>query len=125
MMFLTMVHICSTVYLMDLSSGNNMFHGYKLRSYFSESKSVLNRELFCVLLRYKEDGKIKYLYGAEELRSPEKSTLEVCFEDVEKYNQNLAATIIEEYYRYCLYLCRFSTVDTVTGLHAAVQILTK
>jgi DNA replication licensing factor MCM6 len=51
------------------------------------------------LLRYKEDGKIKYLYGAEELRNPEKSTLEVCFEDVEKYNQNLAATIIEEYYR--------------------------
>jgi DNA replication licensing factor MCM6 len=51
------------------------------------------------LCRYKEDGKIKYLYGAEELRSPEKSTLEVCFEDVEKYNQNLAATIIEEYYR--------------------------
>jgi len=110
---------------MDLSSGSNMFHGYKLRLYFSESKSVLYRELFCVLLRYKEDGKIKYLYGAEELRSPEKSTLEVCFEDVEKYNQNLGATIIEEYYRYCLHLCRFSTVDTVTGLHAAVQILIK
>lgn len=54
---------------------------------------------FVFFLRYKEDGKIKYLYGAEELRSPEKSTLEVCFEDVEKYNQNLAATIIEEYYR--------------------------
>jgi hypothetical protein len=84
---------------MELPSGSNMFHGYKLRLYLGESKSVLNRELFCVLLRYKEDGKIKYLYGAEELRSPEKSTLEVCFEDVEKYNQNLAATIIEEYYR--------------------------
>jgi DNA replication licensing factor MCM6 len=33
------------------------------------------------------------------LRNPERSTLEVCFEDIEKYNQNLAATIIEEYYR--------------------------
>jgi DNA replication licensing factor MCM6 len=50
-------------------------------------------------LRYKEDGKIKYLCDAQELRNPERSTLEVCFEDVEKYNQNLAATIIEEYYR--------------------------
>jgi DNA replication licensing factor MCM6 len=39
------------------------------------------------------------LYGAQELRNPERSTLEVSFEDVEKYNQNLAATIIEEYYR--------------------------
>jgi DNA replication licensing factor MCM6 len=81
---------------MELPCGSNMLHGYKLRLYLGESKS---RVLFCVLLRYKEDGKIKYLYGAEELRSPEKSTLEVCFEDVEKYNQNLAATIIEEYYR--------------------------
>lgn len=94
-----MVHICSPVYVMEISSGNNMFHGCELRLYLSESKSVSNRKLFCVLLRYKEDGKIKYLYGAEELRNPEKSTLEVCFEDVEKYNQNLAATIIEEYYR--------------------------
>lgn len=99
MLFLTMIHICSPVNLMELSSGGNMFLGYKLRLYLGESKSVLNRKLFCVLLRYKEDGKIKYLYGAEELRNPEKSTLEVCFEDVEKYNQNLAATIIEEYYR--------------------------
>jgi len=84
---------------MELPCGSNMLHAYKLRLYLGESESVLNRVLFCVLLRYKEDGKIKYLYGAEELRSPEKSTLEVCFEDVEKYNQNLAATIIEEYYR--------------------------
>ncbi|GFG33417.1 hypothetical protein Cfor_10011 [Coptotermes formosanus] len=58
------------------------------------------------LEEYKEDGKIKYLYGAQELRSPEKSTLEVCFEDVEKYNQNLAATIIEEYYRIFPFLCQ-------------------
>jgi DNA replication licensing factor MCM6 len=39
------------------------------------------------------------LYGAQELRNPERSTLEVGCEDIEKYNQNLAATIIEEYYR--------------------------
>lgn len=32
--------------------------------------------------------------------SPERSTLEVSFEDVESYNQTLSTTIIEEYYRY-------------------------
>lgn len=34
-----------------------------------------------------------------ELVSPDRSTLDVSFDDVEKYNQNLATTIIEEYYR--------------------------
>ncbi|KAJ4450240.1 MCM DNA helicase complex subunit mcm6 [Periplaneta americana] len=57
------------------------------------------------LEEYKEDGKIKYLYGAQELRNPDRSTLEVCFEDIEKYNQNLASTIIEEYYRVYPFLC--------------------
>nr|CAD7403286.1 unnamed protein product [Timema cristinae] len=51
------------------------------------------------LEEYKEDGKIKYLDGARDLKNPERSTLEVNFDDVEKYNQNLATTIIEEYYR--------------------------
>nr|CAD7589912.1 unnamed protein product [Timema genevievae] len=51
------------------------------------------------LEEYKEDGKIKYLDGAKDLKNPERSTLEVNFDDVEKYNQNLATTIIEEYYR--------------------------
>jgi DNA replication licensing factor MCM6 len=64
-----------------------------------ESKNLLIIYYFLFFLRYKEDGKIKYLCGAQELRNPERSTLEVCFEDIEKYNQNLAATIIEEYYR--------------------------
>lgn len=32
--------------------------------------------------------------------------LEVSFDDVEKYNQNLATTIIEEYYRIYPYLCQ-------------------
>lgn len=49
--------------------------------------------------RYKEDGEIKYLEGAKELHSMERSTLEVSFEDIEKYNQNLSTTIVEEYYR--------------------------
>lgn len=62
----------------------------------SRNPILINSILF---YRYKEDGKIKYLYGAQDLRNPERSTLEVCFEDIEKYNQNLAATIIEEYYR--------------------------
>ena len=67
---------------------------------------LFNRKLCIIILfifcSYKEDGKLKYLCGAQELRNPERSTLEVSFEDVEKYNQNLSATIIEEYYRFVL-----------------------
>lgn len=40
------------------------------------------------------------------LASPDRSTLEVSFEDIEKYNQNLATTIVEEYYRIFPYLCQ-------------------
>lgn len=53
-----------------------------------------------VFFSFKEDGEQKYLEGVQELRSFERSTLEVSFEDIEKYNQSLATTIIEEYYRY-------------------------
>lgn len=35
----------------------------------------------------------------------ERNTLEVSFEDIEKYNQNLATAIIEEYYRLFPFLC--------------------
>lgn len=48
---------------------------------------------------FKEDGEIKYLKTVADLVNPDRSTLEVSFEDIEKYNQNLATTIIEEYYR--------------------------
>lgn len=36
---------------------------------------------------------------ARDLVKPERNTLEVSFVDVDKYNQNLATTIVEEYYR--------------------------
>lgn len=49
--------------------------------------------------RFREDGVVKYLDGAKELKNEERNTMEVSFEDVEKYNQNLSATIIEEYFR--------------------------
>ncbi|KAF7286168.1 hypothetical protein GWI33_007130 [Rhynchophorus ferrugineus] len=55
---------------------------------------------------YKEDGELKYLEPAKELQNEERSIIEVSFEDVEKYNQNLATTIIEEYYRIYPYLCQ-------------------
>ncbi|XP_059050638.1 DNA replication licensing factor Mcm6 [Achroia grisella] len=51
------------------------------------------------LEEFKEDNEIKYEKHAKELLKPELSTLEVSFDDIEKYNQNLATTIIEEYYR--------------------------
>ncbi|XP_014288658.1 DNA replication licensing factor Mcm6 [Halyomorpha halys] len=58
------------------------------------------------LEEFREDGEVKYLEAAKELQSLERCTLEVNFEDIEKYNQNLATAIIEEYYRIDPYLCR-------------------
>ena len=49
--------------------------------------------------RYSVDGEQKYLAEVQELIRPERNTLSVSFEDVEKYNQQLATTILEEYYR--------------------------
>lgn len=49
---------------------------------------------------------MKYLEPVKELQNQERSTIEVSFEDVEKYNQNLATSIIEEYYRVYPYLCQ-------------------
>ncbi|XP_015600905.1 DNA replication licensing factor Mcm6 [Cephus cinctus] len=55
---------------------------------------------------FKEDGEVKYLEPAKELISPERSTLEVSFDDIEKFNQVLSTTIIEEYYRVYPFLCQ-------------------
>lgn len=58
------------------------------------------------MYRFSEDGTVKYLDPAKELLDQERSTIEISFEDVEKYNQNLATTIIEEYYRIYPFLCK-------------------
>ena len=58
------------------------------------------------LEEFKEDGIVKYLEAARELVSPEHSTLEVTFDDVDEYNQVLSTTIVEEYYRVYPYLCQ-------------------
>ncbi len=58
------------------------------------------------LEEYSIDGELKYLAEAQELIRPERNTLTVSFEDVEKYNQQLATTVLEEYYRVYPYLCR-------------------
>ncbi|KAG5318172.1 MCM6 factor, partial [Acromyrmex heyeri] len=58
------------------------------------------------LERFKEFEVVKYLEPAKELISPERCTLEVSFDDTEAYNQMLATTIIEEYYRVYPYLCQ-------------------
>ncbi|XP_014668098.1 PREDICTED: zygotic DNA replication licensing factor mcm6-B-like [Priapulus caudatus] len=51
-------------------------------------------------------GELKYLNNAKELGRPERNTLTVNFEDLEAYNQNLATTIHEEYYRVYPFVCR-------------------
>uniref|UniRef100_A0A8C7XK34 DNA replication licensing factor MCM6 n=1 Tax=Oryzias sinensis TaxID=183150 RepID=A0A8C7XK34_9TELE len=52
------------------------------------------------------DGEVKYLREGEELIRPERNTLVVSFTDLEGFNQELATTIQEEYYRVYPYLCR-------------------
>lgn len=46
-----------------------------------------------------DDGEVKYVREAEELIRPERNTLLVSFTDLEGFNQELATTIQEEYYR--------------------------
>lgn len=48
----------------------------------------------------------KYLQDAKDLEDPEKNTLYICFPDLQNHDQNLATTIMEEYYRVYPYLCR-------------------
>lgn len=43
---------------------------------------------------------MKYVREAEELIRPERNTLLVSFTDLEGFNQELATTIQEEYYRW-------------------------
>ncbi|KAM4626249.1 DNA replication licensing factor MCM6 [Discoglossus pictus] len=52
------------------------------------------------------DGEVKYRSDAEELIRPERNTLIVSFLDLEQFNQQLATTIQEEFYRVYPYLCR-------------------
>ncbi|XP_074653745.1 zygotic DNA replication licensing factor mcm6-B-like [Tubulanus polymorphus] len=52
------------------------------------------------------DDEVKYVPEARDLVRPERNTLSVSFDDVEQYNQQLATTIIEEYYRVYPYVCR-------------------
>ncbi|XP_032781435.2 LOW QUALITY PROTEIN: zygotic DNA replication licensing factor mcm6 [Daphnia magna] len=55
---------------------------------------------------FEVDNEVKYLEKAKELVKPERNTLQVSFQDVEKYNSNLAVTIVAEYYRVYPFLCQ-------------------
>ncbi|XP_066578139.1 MCM6 minichromosome maintenance deficient 6, like [Amia ocellicauda] len=52
------------------------------------------------------NAEMMYLRDAEELIRPERNTLTVNFTNIEHYNQQLATTIQEEYYRVYPFLCR-------------------
>lgn len=57
-------------------------------------------------LRFQDGGEVKYLEEARDLVKPERNTLEVSFSDIDKFNQNLATTVVEEYYRQVLEDCK-------------------
>ncbi|XP_062409542.1 MCM6 minichromosome maintenance deficient 6, like [Sardina pilchardus] len=66
------------------------------------------QKLFLEFLEEFQDksGEILYLPDAQELIRPERNTLTVSFTNIEHYNQQLATTIQEEYYRVYPHLCR-------------------
>ncbi|XP_056599654.1 MCM6 minichromosome maintenance deficient 6, like isoform X2 [Triplophysa dalaica] len=66
------------------------------------------QKLFLEFLEEFQDknGDVLYLADAQELIRPERNTLTVGFSNIEHYNQQLATTIQEEYYRVYPYLCR-------------------
>uniref|UniRef100_A0A673IGB9 DNA replication licensing factor MCM6 n=1 Tax=Sinocyclocheilus rhinocerous TaxID=307959 RepID=A0A673IGB9_9TELE len=66
------------------------------------------QKLFLEFLEEFQDktGDALYLSDAQELIRPERNTLTVSFSNIEHYNQQLATTIQEEYYRVYQYLCR-------------------
>lgn len=66
------------------------------------------------------DGEAKYVREAEELIRPERNTLLVSFTDLEGFNQELATTIQEEYYRVYPFLCR--AVRNVARDHGNVPL---
>lgn len=55
---------------------------------------------------------MKYLEEARDLVKPERNTLEVSFADIDKFNQNLATTVVEEYYRQVQEECRAHIMRT-------------
>ncbi|ROL43785.1 Zygotic DNA replication licensing factor mcm6-A [Anabarilius grahami] len=66
------------------------------------------QKLFLEFLEEFQDknGDALYLSDAQELIRPERNTLTVSFSNIEHYNQQLATTIQEEYYRVYPFLCR-------------------
>lgn len=58
------------------------------------------------LEEFREDDEVKYIPLCIELQKLERNSLEVSFADVDKYNQNLATTIREEYYRVYPFICQ-------------------
>lgn len=72
------------------------------------------------LEEFQEAGEVKYLEDARDLVKPERNTLEVSFSDIEKANQNLSTTVVEEYYRVYSFLCR--AVRNFVRDHAEVPV---
>ncbi|XDV28163.1 hypothetical protein PO909_031518, partial [Leuciscus waleckii] len=66
------------------------------------------QKLFLEFLEEFQDktGDALYLSDAQELIRPERNTLTVSFSNIEHYNQQLATTIQEEYFRVYPFLCR-------------------
>lgn len=82
--------------------------------------------LKCVwLFRFQDKtGDALYLSDAQELIRPERNTLTVSFSNIEHYNQQLATTIQEEYYRWAATTTGEETwISKFASLFALIMII--
>jgi len=87
---------------MDVANANETGHNK-----YKDDVGDRCQKLFLDFLEgFEVDGQPKYLEMAKELVKPERNTLQVSYQDIEKYNSNLAITIVSEYYRVYPFLCR-------------------
>lgn len=88
------------------SRSHGLYHNYEcpvfvlIDRFLSYAPCYIIYPLPVPLCRFQTaDGEVKYVREAEELIRPERNTLLVSYTDLEGFNQELATTIQEEYYR--------------------------
>uniref|UniRef100_A0A3Q1IPG8 DNA replication licensing factor MCM6 n=1 Tax=Anabas testudineus TaxID=64144 RepID=A0A3Q1IPG8_ANATE len=91
---------------MDVATASAENVGEIVKDELAEKCQNRHRVLLCCSGFQTGDGEVKYVREAEELIRPERNTLLVSFMDLEGFNQELATTIQEEYYRVYPFLCR-------------------
>ena len=89
----------------DLRVGQSI----RVRDELAEKCQKCFRDFLAEFVEEEETGSTagaKYLEDALDLVQPERNTLFVNFEDLERFDQRASNIIVEQYYRVYPYLCR-------------------